>query len=77
MRVVTKKVFQPHATPSHIYYPPSDIFDREVLKAPEASHEDEHSEFADDMDDAPRLFRCKHCEEILSYYELDGHECEE
>lgn len=77
MRITTKRVFQPHDTPSHIYYPPADIFDREVTRVPEVAEDLGNSEFADDMEDSPRLFRCKHCEEVLSYYELDGHECEE
>jgi len=76
MRVTNKKAFQAHPTPNRAYYA-GDPFDREVTAAPKLAYDESNSEFVDDMEDQPKLFKCKICEKILSYDETQKHDCEE
>jgi hypothetical protein len=76
MRIVNKKAFQAHPTPSRAYYA-GDPFDREVMSAPKPADSGFNGDFSDDLDEQPRLFTCKLCSEVLTYEETTYHDCEE
>ena len=76
MRISKHQAYQGHPVPNHAYYP-RDPFDREVKKAPKLEYDESNGDFSDDMDEQPKLFKCKTCDMILSYDELSSHGCED
>jgi hypothetical protein len=69
MRVSKKQAYQAHPVPSHVYYAPEDPFEPDITQQPISNIIDE--------EEYERLFRCKHCREIVYESEIDEHECEE
>jgi len=71
MRITRIQAYQAHPVPSHVYYPPEDPLEPDITAQPESVIEGEDEETEE------RLFRCKHCDELVLEFDIEYHECDE
>lgn len=87
MRVIRVDAVQAHPVPKHAYYPPSNVFSRDVTADPEIvydyqSEDDEGTSSlgagatAQNNYKAPKYYRCRTCSARVTEDEISSHECE-
>jgi len=76
VKVIRKFAVQGHPVPATAHGPVGP-FPPEILQEPQVEYGNEHSDSLHEALDSVRLFKCRHCDEVLYKDQLDIHECEE
>jgi len=70
MKIIKTQAYQAHPVPSHVYYPPEDPLEPDITAQPEQAMDDEEPDYEE------RIFRCKHCLDLVLEFDIEDHECD-